>query len=234
MSWSSKEPWWMHWTFHFDNFILGSMQHKLELHGQPTRIWIALPEGSYLAAAQYETRTWTRSRWPWWPFKKTRQATSVDVHAWHGLPHEGKGENSWDCGTDGLFGYSAEGHSVEAAIAKGVELTLKDRNRYGGAKRGSYPNPHITKIAGLKAFAKLLAHMEKLRERHPKWGTVTWTSEIDDELVILNIIESGQEKAHYRSITTTPVLLNQWHNVLEKARSTTVLKDDDSVAEATT
>jgi hypothetical protein len=233
MSWSSREPWWMHWTFHLDNFILGDVKHKQELHGNPIRIWIPLPEGQYLAEAQYETRTWTRARWPWWPCKVVRQATAVDVHAWHGLPHEGKGENSWDCGTDGLFGYSSDGHSVEAAIAKGVESTLKDRNKYGGAKRGAYPDPHITKIAGLKAFAELLAHMEKLRERHPKWGTVTWNSELVDEIYIINIIESGIEKNHYRSITTTPALHSKWYSVLEKARSTVVLKDDDSVAEAT-
>jgi hypothetical protein len=233
MSWSSKEPKWMHWNFNFKDAFLGRMRHKQELHGQPIRIWIPLPEGQYLAEAQYETRTWTRPIWPFWPLKIVRQATAVDVHAWHGLPHQGKGENSWDCGTDGLFGYSADGHSIEAAIAKGVEHTLRDRNKYGGAKRGAYPDPHITKVAGLKVFAELLARMEKLREKYPKWGTVTWASDLDGEIVILRIIESGETKSHIRAITTTPMLMAKWDNILANARRTVVLKEDDSVAVAT-
>lgn len=230
MSWSSREPWWMHWTLHFDNLVLGRMQHVQELHGQPIRVWIPLPEGQYLAEAQYETRTWTRPIWPFWPLKIVRQATAVDVHAWHGLPHEGKGENSWDCGTDGLFGYSGEGHSVEVAIAQGVESTLKSRSKYGGSARGAYPDPHITKSAGLRAFAELLARMEQLRAKYPRWGKVTWESELDGNIVILKVIEHGDVKNHVRAITTTPALLKKWDDILETARHTVVLKDDDSVA----
>jgi hypothetical protein len=54
----------------------------------------------------------------------------VDLDIPGGIPHEGKGENSWDCGMDGLFGCS--GATVAEAIANAVRHTQRDRERYGG------------------------------------------------------------------------------------------------------
>lgn len=231
MSMSSKDKWYRRWHFNVRDFVLGQNKYEKVEHSKH-RIWIPLPEGQYLAEATYVTATWRRKHWPWWPFKLVREFVDVDVQAWHGLPHEGKGENSWDCGTDGLFGYSSDGHSLEKAIAKGVESTLKSRARYGGSARGAYPDPHITKKAGLKAFAELVATLLKLRVKYPKWGKVLVQQEYDGDIVIIRAVETGESKDHVRAITTTPSLSAQWEETLNKAMQTVVLKDDDSVAEA--
>lgn len=43
----------------------------------------------------------------------------------------GKGENSWDCGEDGLYGCGSEGSSLEDAITKTVSIVLRNRRKYG-------------------------------------------------------------------------------------------------------
>ena len=86
---------------------------------------IPMPEGIYHGTAKIELATWKRPLW----FAKTQISTSIDCPK--GIPFAGKGENSWDCGDDGLFGWGAEGDVVEHAIAHGVEIVLTNRRRYG-------------------------------------------------------------------------------------------------------
>lgn len=47
-----------------------------------------------------------------------------------GIPVEGKGENSWDCGMDGIFGTS--GKTVAEAVGNCARSVLRYRERYGG------------------------------------------------------------------------------------------------------
>lgn len=235
MSMSSKDKWYRRFCFHIDDFILGRKKYTKIVHGTPKRIWIPLPEGQYLAEAVYETATWKRRHWPFWPLTVVHQSTVVEVISWHGLPHEGKGENSWDCGTDGLFGYSSAGHDLEKAIAKGVESTLQSRKRYGGSRRGYYPDPHITQIEGVKAFAEQHVAGEKRRVKYPKWGRVWYLFENDGNIVIIKSCEESKYNPlgfHCRAITTTQELAAKWEELLYNARLTVTLKDDDSVAEA--
>lgn len=93
-------------------------------------ITISLPEGDYQATARYERRVWLRPRWP---FHKMRLSTNVDLEV--GLPFEGKGENAWDCGEDGIYGYGVEGHDLELASRRGAEITLERRAKYGTPSR---------------------------------------------------------------------------------------------------
>lgn len=153
---SNEDPWYYQQVFHIDSFFLGHAKYKreeLETH----EIYIPLPEGEYLARATFDRSTWKRPRW----FKKVRDYTSVEVLQWQGLPHEGKGENSWDCGQDGLFGYSVEGHNLEKAIAHGVERALYYRRRYDGTLRAGYPSPIIDQTEGMEKFCEFLARLDK-------------------------------------------------------------------------
>lgn len=128
-SWSrdySWCQWWRQGSIHFDDLILGRTKCEREVLSEKIPIAIPMPEGNYAATAQHERMTWRRPRW----FAKTRIYTNVNVPN-GGLPHSGKGENSWDCGDDGLCGYSVEGLSLAKAIARGVESTLESRKRYG-------------------------------------------------------------------------------------------------------
>ena len=46
-----------------------------------------------------------------------------------GIPHAGKGENSWDCGDDQIVGYGVDGHDVAKAAARG-EIVMESRRKY--------------------------------------------------------------------------------------------------------
>lgn len=94
--------------------------------GKKTKVVIDMPEGGYEATAQFEWCIWCRPRWP---FRKMRLETDMDCPK--GLPFSGKGENSWDCGDDGLHGWSVEGHDIQKAIRSGIDSCLKSRSRYG-------------------------------------------------------------------------------------------------------
>lgn len=94
---------------------------------------IPMKEGAYPAAWTQEVTIWTytrllgkiRDR-----LLKPRTNTSVTLDIPGGIPVEGKGENSWDCGMNGLFGIT--GKTVEEAVGNCVVAVTRDRNRYGG------------------------------------------------------------------------------------------------------
>jgi hypothetical protein len=95
-------------------------------HGRKHDILIHMPEGDYPAVAKYEWRCWTRPRWL---FHRMRLSTDVDIPK--GIPFQGKGENSWDCGDDGLFGSGCAGHDLEKAASTMREIVMHDRRKYG-------------------------------------------------------------------------------------------------------
>jgi hypothetical protein len=126
MEWASADPWWVKGvSIRFRELLLGRTRYTSETLRGGIPLVIPMPEGAYAAVAKVERCTWKRPRW----FAQTRTYVSVDIPK--GIPFAGKGENSWDCGDDGLFGYSSEGESLETAIAKGVESVLTSRRRYG-------------------------------------------------------------------------------------------------------
>lgn len=123
--WSRSNPWWVRGVhFNFKDFILGQPRYTYEPLGPPTGVLIMMPEGTYRATVTPQRQTWKRPRW----VRHTRD--SFDIEIPKGIPFAGKGENSWDCGDDGLFGTSAEG-TLEEAIAKVRESVLASRKRYG-------------------------------------------------------------------------------------------------------
>lgn len=125
MEWRSADPWWVRGVSVDFRRLLGRQQYTNEVIKADMPIQIPMPEGIYQAVAKYERSSWKRPLW----FHLTRLYTTVDVPK--GIPFAGKGENSWDCGDDGLYGYSVEGHDLEKAIGHGVESVLKSRRKYG-------------------------------------------------------------------------------------------------------
>jgi hypothetical protein len=80
-------------------------------------VWVSEYQGHRLG--------WVRDK----IFKPTvHRSFSLDIVG--GIPVEGKGENSWDCGMDGVFGTS--GKTVEDAVANCVRSVTRMRNQYGG------------------------------------------------------------------------------------------------------
>lgn len=127
--WRAVDPWWVRGVvIRFDDLILGKADYWREAI-ETREVFIPMPEGSYPATVTMEYANWKRPRW----FKKT--IISADVKLPNAIPYEGKGENSWDCGEDGLYGMSCSARNVEEAIAKVVESAMRSRRKYGTPER---------------------------------------------------------------------------------------------------
>lgn len=130
-SWSRKYPWcqwWRQGSFHFAN-LLGKESYSCETLREGIPVQIQMPEGVYRGTAKVERARWKRPLW----LARERVSTYIDVPS--GIPFQGKGENAWDCGDDGLFGAEVEGESVERAVAHFAETVLRNRKKYGAPSR---------------------------------------------------------------------------------------------------
>lgn len=127
--WRKADPWWVRGvSLDIRDLVLGKMRYDVDqLALVPCSV--PMPEGTYPAVAKIERFTRKRSRW----------FASVETSAWldipKGIPHAGKGENSWDCGDDGLFGIG--GATVDDAIRRAQESVTKSRKRYGRASEAA-------------------------------------------------------------------------------------------------
>jgi hypothetical protein len=126
-SWSRDYPWcrwWRQGSLHFAR-LLGKQRYTNVVLREHIPVDIPMPEGVYHGTAKVEQATWKRPLW----FRKTRVSTWIEVPK--GIPFQGKGENSWDCGDDGLFGCGVSGNDVDEAIGHYVASVLHSRRRYG-------------------------------------------------------------------------------------------------------
>lgn len=69
----------------------------------------------------------TRQRWPW---RYGRSIASwIDVK--EPPRFAGKGENSWDCGDDAIYGMGSSERTCAGAVGEYIKAVLKNRERYG-------------------------------------------------------------------------------------------------------
>ena len=124
--WSSRTPKWREGNFNFVNFLLGH-QRCTEYLIEERNVLIPMPEGTYQARARLKEFSWSRPRW----FTKRIKRVVFDIPK--GIPHEGKGENAWDCGHDATFGFiTGECISITEGVGMLVGTCLSDRVKYGG------------------------------------------------------------------------------------------------------
>lgn len=128
--WRSDDPWWRrglvwHWR---DTFFGRQKYESRELEKRD--VVVPMPEGSYKAVVTLSEDTWKRPRSP---FTARRLAGSIEVPG--GIPTEGKGENSWDCGEDAIYSLHTSASSVEETVAKLIESATKERRRHGTPRR---------------------------------------------------------------------------------------------------
>jgi hypothetical protein len=88
---------------------------------------IPMPEGNYPASATVTREVRGRKRWR--PGHRTAHYTHVKVDG--GVPFPGKGENSWDCEDDAIYGSGADGQSIGAACGNLAASVMRYRERYG-------------------------------------------------------------------------------------------------------
>lgn len=93
---------------------------------------VPMPEGVYDATWR---KTLFETRYVRWPFRllPAKTHTSYWLNVEGGIPYWGKGENSWDCGMDGLMGTS--GCSVAEAVGNAVKSVTRSRDRHGPRER---------------------------------------------------------------------------------------------------
>ena len=133
--WHRDDPLnWMRGCRFLADDIFGRFTCTTEKIGSPVQAVACFPEGRYTLTLQRERRTLTRPRWPW-PMIRD----SVDITLDRPPEFHGKGENSYDCGPDAIYGMSSEGHSYEDAVATYVKAVLRER-----AKRGHLAPEHRT------------------------------------------------------------------------------------------
>jgi hypothetical protein len=123
--------------------IVGRSRTDTEVTDSGTYM-VELPEGLYAATWEAKTNTTRHVRWPgtWLDAIRGPKVTShVSIDVPGGIPVEGKGENSWDCGMDGVL--STSGATLDEAVANLVRAVMRDRSRYGGP----HDLPHPMTIA---------------------------------------------------------------------------------------
>lgn len=86
-----------------------------------------MPEHPYPATVRLFESTWKRPRWPF-----ARRMVRAEIEVEGGIPHPGKGENSWDCDDDATYSLTCQARTAEDAVAKLVGSVLRDRRNYGG------------------------------------------------------------------------------------------------------
>jgi hypothetical protein len=136
--------WWRLWvdendyprrrsgTWHFTDWLLGRHKYKEEMISPETPTKVEMPEGTYDATVKIFKSTWKRPRW----FAKSIVRAEISVPA--GIPFSGKGENSWDCGDDALFGSTFACDNMLDAVEHIRHEALKYRKRYGDASAVAY------------------------------------------------------------------------------------------------
>lgn len=141
MSWRSGDPWWCKGVkINFADLLLGRRVHT-EAVVSESDVLIPMPEGSYRATCKISDCTWRRPRSP---FKTKRRGAYVDIPG--GIGHSGKGENSWDCGDDGLYGLSCDATTPEEAVGRVVASVLKSRRKYGTASYLADKQPVMAEV----------------------------------------------------------------------------------------
>lgn len=121
------------------DYLLGHKAYtKAELQREP--VAIPLDGREYEGVWTLTRETWKRPRWP--VNSHERVGSWIDVE--HPPAFAGKGENSWDCDDDGIFGCGSEATTPAPAVGDYIKAVLRDRERYGVASNPEAFQPKAT------------------------------------------------------------------------------------------
>jgi hypothetical protein len=124
--WDSRQPKWMSFNFNVVDFLFGRTKYASK-EIQSTEAEIVLNDGRHPLKVTLTEDSWKRPRLP-----KAKIVRRAKIESVKGVPVPGKGENSWDCDDDAIFGSTFPSESLEDALSKFRESVLKTRERYGG------------------------------------------------------------------------------------------------------
>lgn len=138
------DPWWWHMSFNPMDAIFGRYVYSDQTI-EERDIEVPMPEKAYPATAKLQVCHWQRKRSP---FIKRMERVSIEIPG--GIPKEGKGENSWDCGLDATFSMTTNASSIAEGVGQLVGSVLADRIRHGGWGdwnfKKTWPEPTLTQV----------------------------------------------------------------------------------------
>lgn len=118
--------------------LLGKTVYTEEVVRQEA-VSIPMDGREYAGVWKLTRATWKRPRWPF--MSNERVGSWIDVE--HPPAFSGKGENSWDCGDDAIFGCGSQSLTPAGAVGDYIKAVLKSRERYGNA---SDPDAFLPKV----------------------------------------------------------------------------------------
>jgi hypothetical protein len=127
-------PWWRHQYIDLRRKVFGPTIYERISVEEGTCV-VPMPEANYPATWKRETVCWQHTSLLGHlrdSIMGRRARTSVEITPGKPVPVPGKGENSWDCGDDGIYSSSHPGPSIEQAVGKLVASALSTRARHGG------------------------------------------------------------------------------------------------------
>lgn len=125
--WWSGDPKWRRGSWRPLDTLFGRADYTSRAI-RTTNVTIPMPEGTYPATVELTQDTWKRPR-AWWTTHRMRRA---HIKVENGIPHPGKGENSYDCDEDATYGLTTEAANEAEAIGAMVATVMRDRQRHGG------------------------------------------------------------------------------------------------------
>lgn len=138
--WHNRETWWQRQEISFNpaDFFLGYPKHS-ERTIKSVDVEVPMVEKMYPGTVRFHETIWKRPRWP---FPRRRFGATLELE--EGIPVPGKGENSYDCGEDCIYGSGSSALTEAEAVSNMVRTVLKTRERYGGRSwkpsGQTYPN----------------------------------------------------------------------------------------------
>lgn len=129
----SSDPFWRRGSFNLLDAVFGRERVSSETSSQLWEVTVPMPERSYKGIVHEETVTVSRSRWPFkfGPKALFHRYKRLDIRMNDGdcIPIPGKGENSWDCDDDAIYGMNSPGSDLVRFVSDLVHSALSTRRK---------------------------------------------------------------------------------------------------------
>jgi hypothetical protein len=117
---SKRQP-----VLHLDDLLFGKVSYRtIDLETQEGTLQL---DGGYEVKARRFMSEWKRPRWP-----VPQRIMRVEIEIPGGIPIPGKGENSYDCEDDAIYGRTSPAASIDEAAHTLIADVLETRRKRGG------------------------------------------------------------------------------------------------------
>lgn len=152
---SSKDPKWMRFSLNFPDLIFGKTIYFSDTIWEDRDVYFSIDGQEFkIDEIKWEKNTWFRSRIPHSLYRVVRYFGSITINK--PPKFSGKGENSWDCRDDGIFGcslvfdepyrFDRRDEFCEIAARGYFDRVIRNVKRYGSAKDGPSPKAEFKYI----------------------------------------------------------------------------------------